>query len=57
MAHIIWRIVQRINLFPGAARYPGLRCGETTTLYIDDSIVNKDINGNDIIRGIRKDSI
>ena len=29
--------------------YPGLRCGKTTTVYIDDSVVNKDKNGNDII--------
>lgn len=29
--------------------YPGLRCGKTTTVYIDDSIVNKDVNGNHIV--------
>ncbi|MBM6799999.1 hypothetical protein H7U28_14510, partial [Coprobacillus cateniformis] len=49
MAHIILADSTTNKLVSGAARYPGLRCGETTTLYIDDSIVNKDINGNDII--------
>ena len=29
--------------------YPGLRCGKTTSVYIDDSVVNKDSQGNDII--------
>ena len=54
MAHIILADSTTNKLVSGAARYPGLRCGETTTLYIDDSIVNKDINGNDIIPELRR---
>ncbi len=37
------------NSLKGVANYPGLRCGRTTTLVIDDGILNKDINGNDIV--------
>ena len=37
------------NSLKGVANYPGLRCGRTTTLVIDDGILNKDMNGNDII--------
>ena len=37
------------TLVSNSAHYPGLRCGKTTSLTIDDGVVNKDINGNGIV--------
>lgn len=37
------------TLVSAASSYPGLRCGKTTSLTIDDGVVNKDINGNEIV--------
>ncbi len=37
------------NTLKGVANYPALRCGRTTTLVIDDGVVNKDSNGNAIV--------
>ena len=48
-AHITLSDNSSNTLTSGSVNYPGLRCGRTTTLVIDDGILNKDMNGNDII--------
>lgn len=48
-AHIVLADYSTNTLVSNSTYYPGLRSGKTTTLTIDDAIVNKDINGNAIV--------
>lgn len=42
------------TLVSGAKYYPGLRCGKTTTVTIDDEIRNQDQDGNEVIPKLGK---
>lgn len=48
-AHVVLADNSINTLVSNSTYYPGLRSGKTTSLIIDDAVVNKDINGNAIV--------
>lgn len=48
-AHVVLADGTSNTFVSNSAHYPGIRSGKTTTLIIDDEVVNKDSRGNEIV--------